>query len=113
MKNDRPYKDIFFVKSVAKYYAIKISDIKWIYAKGNYCLFNLEGNEEYPVRTSLSAIQDYFNAVELIQINRNYLINFTKVKMYDPLGTLVIDNQELPVSKIYKNNLEEKLQLFK
>jgi len=114
MKNkDDLNNDVFFIKSTAKYYAIRISDINWVYAKGNYCQFNLEGEKEYTVRTSLIQVQDYFNADELVQTHRNYLINYTKVEMYDPLGFILINQQQLPVSKKYKNNFEEKLKLFK
>lgn len=110
---DNSNNDMFFIRSIAKYYPMKINDINWIYTKGNHCIFNLEGRKEYPVRTSLRAIQDYLNADELVQINRNFLINYTKVEMYDPLGTIVINNQELSVSKNFKNDLEERLNLFK
>lgn len=112
-KDDVPNDGLFFVKSVGKYYAIKVTDINWIYAKGNYCQFHLEGNKEYSVRTSLNLVLENFNADELVQIHRNYLINYTKIEMYDPLGTIQIDNQSLPLSKKYKNDLEQKLNILK
>ena len=109
MQND----DIIFVKSVGKYYSIRISEINWIYAKGNYCMFYLEGKKEYTVRTSLKFILDNFSTDKLVQIHRNYLINYIKVEIYDPLGTIVIDNQKLPLSKKYKNDFENKLIFLK
>jgi len=103
----------FFIKSSGKYYSIKVREINWIYTKGNYCVFNLAGEKEYTVRTSLKLILDNINTDGLIQIHRNYLINYKKIEMYDPLGTVLIENQTLPVSKKYKNDLEDKLNLFK
>jgi len=105
-------KEFFFVKFEAKFFKIRISDINWVYAKGNHSTFYMDGNKEYKIRVSLPRIINSLETSKLIQCHRNYLINYYKIDVYDPIGFVIIGNQELPISKKYKKILETKLNLL-
>lgn len=98
--------DSLFVKCDSVYVRIEISEIKWIYAKGHYSTFYLENNIEYQSRISLNKILDFIDSSTLIQVHRNYLVNIEKVSSYDPIGSITIDTQVIPVSKKYKKDIE-------
>ena len=47
-----------------------------------------------------------------VQINKKDLINTCKIKMYDPLGVVLIGAQEFSVSRRFKKALENSLQFL-
>lgn len=102
-----------FVRSESNYYPIQIESINWVYAKGNHCTIFLTGGKEFNVRISLVSLMDYLTEDSFVQSHRNYLINYQKVEVYNPLGSVLIDNKEVPVSKNYKKMVEDKFLFLK
>jgi len=103
---------IFYVKSDGIYYPIDIHQLSWIVTKGNYCTLFMDNGSSYIVRSSLSNFLNAKSLGILTQIHRSYIINFHKIKYYNPLGTVKIGEEEIPVSKNYKKKLEEQIQFF-
>lgn len=111
--SDNNNKDTIFVKHENKFYPIKKRDINWIYAKGDFCRINTNGvPTEFTLRTSLTKIKVGLCREMFFQPHRNYIINLNKIELYDPIGAVQINNQEIPVSKKYKKDLEEKLNFL-
>lgn len=111
--DNSPYcTDTFFIKSVGKFYAIKISEINWIYAKGHHCNLNMEDGNEINIRMSLSSIIEYLDTNIFVQSHRNYIINYCKIEIYDPAGIVLINQSSIPVSKKYKKEVESKLSFL-
>ncbi len=111
--NDLERSKIIYIKSAGVFYPIDVYQLNWIVAKGNYCTIFMNNASSYIVRYSLSNLLTSQSLGTLIQIHRNYVINYHKIRYYNPLGTVKIGDEEIPVSKKYKNKLEEKLQFFK
>lgn len=101
--------DTFFVKSDTKYHAVKKSEISWIFSEGNFCTIQTANLEEYTIRISLDKIKDSLNSDAFVQTHRSYIININSIKVYDPLGKVLINQQEIPVSRTYRKAFEEKL----
>lgn len=97
----------FFVKSEEKFFPLKIEDINWVSAKGNYCTIFTEKETEFVVRISLTKIKVFLISGNFSQINKKDLVNCAKIKVYDPKGSITIQNQTFPVSRRFKKSLED------
>lgn len=102
----------FFVKYDDKYYPLKLSEINWISASGNYCTLHTDTHQEFILRISLTKIKRYLLTGTFVQINKKNIINTCKIKMYDPLGSVTIHTQEFSVSRRFKKILEDNLQFL-
>ena len=115
MKRSTPIEDIFFLKSEGIYYRIGINEIKWAVTKGNYCTLFLDKDKSYDFRSSLTILLSALSPLSnsFIQTHRNFMINSYKIDFYDPNGTVMIDGEEIPVSKNFKKEFEEKILILK
>jgi len=104
--------DIFFIKSDSKYYPLALNDISWISASGNYCTIHTDTAQTYELRISLAKIKPYLSGGTFVQINKKDLINTCNIKMYDPLGVVLVGTQEFSVSRRFKKTLENSLQFL-
>jgi len=101
-----------FVKNEGKYFSIKMNEINWVYAQGNYCTLFVEGDRTFVIRISLNKMLSNLSTKIFVQSHRNYLLNSAKIDVYDPMGTASIANNKLPISKKYKKSVENKLRFL-
>ena len=102
----------FFIKSEDnKYYPVVLDDINWISATGNYCTI-YANDKKFVVRISLAKIKGYLLQSPFAQINKKDLINIHKIKMYNPLGVVILGTKEFSVSRRFKKELESNLQFL-
>lgn len=107
------YNDSFFVKIKQQFHRVRTKEIDWIQIQGKYSTFyTVSFPSGFSLRVSSPKIKEYLNPENFVQIHRNYIVNIAKIKIYDPSGKVVIDNQELPVSKSYRKILEDKLNFL-
>ena len=104
--------DVVYIKQDATYHRIYLSEVNWIYAKGNYCTILMEDAKEYMVRISLANMLAHISSILLVRCHRNYVINAKKIEQYSLTGHLLIANQEIPVGKKYKREVEKLLCLI-
>ncbi len=72
------------VKKIGKEFIIRVRDIDWIEAAGNYMNLNLDGRI-YPLRETMSGLETKLDPKKFTRIHRSYMVNLDRVKQITPL----------------------------
>ncbi|MEM6517083.1 MAG: LytTR family DNA-binding domain-containing protein [Bacteroidota bacterium] len=102
----------FFIKLASNYHQVPRADIGWLSAKGNYCLIHSVNNQNFKVKSSLVRLLLILGENEFVRTHKNYAVNIDKVEVYDPSGKIFIGADEIPLSRSYKTQFEEKLNFL-
>jgi len=102
-------KDALFIKEGACFQKVNISDILYISSDHVYVTIATV-SKKFLVRASL---QDYITKLEsgrFMRVHRGYIVNFDRVdKIYSEY--VIIDGQQIPLSKTYKEQLMQFLNI--
>jgi len=74
------------VKKIDKEFIIKINDIDWIEAAGNYMNLNING-KIYPLRETMSGLESKLNPNLFARIHRSTIVNLDRIKQISALET--------------------------
>jgi len=100
--------DTFFVKDKQNYIKINLKDILWIKSDGNYLEIHTSEKMQL-VRATLSKFIKNLNS-KFVRTHKSYIINITCISNIEA-NKVLIKNTEIPVSKMYRATLFEKLKL--
>lgn len=111
-KNDLATSQHFFVKAGNSLKKIKLENILYIKVEDKYSKIKLE-NKEHDVRMSLKELSSKLPASDFERVHRNYIVNIAHIEniILKEL-MLIIQNEKLPISLTYKDNLLKKLNLL-
>jgi two-component system LytT family response regulator len=93
-------KQIVLKDSEASYF-VKVSDILYCEAEGSYTKFYFAAESPIIISKNLSTYEDLLGTYGFIRTHHSYLVNPTKIKMYDKTdgGTLVLTSgHTVPIS---------------
>jgi two-component system LytT family response regulator len=101
------------VKSGGRIYFVRIDDIDWIEAAGNYVRLHV-GTEAHLLRDSLTALEAKLDPRRFVRIHRSTIVNLERIRELQPAfhGDYVIilqDGTELALSRGCRDKLEESL----
>jgi two-component system LytT family response regulator len=101
------------VKSGGRIYFVRIEDIDWIEAAGNYVRLHV-ANEDHLLRETLSALEKRLDPARFVRIHRSTIVNLDRIREIQPAfhGDYVIvlqDGKELALSRSCRDRLEESL----
>jgi two-component system LytT family response regulator len=101
------------VKSDGRIYFVRIDDVDWIEAAGNYVRLHV-GKENHLLRETLTALEKKLDPARFVRIHRSTVVNLERIRELQPVfhGDYVIvlrDGQELAVSRGFRDNLKEAL----
>jgi len=99
-------KSIFFY-SDKKHIQVKINDILFIEAAGNYCKVVLNDNNIL-IREKISAVLEILSSSTFIQVHKSFIISRDKIDTIEG-NRIIIKGYKIPVGKLYKNNVLELL----
>jgi len=92
-------------------YTVARDDVSIVEASGDYVRV-YTGEESHLLRESISSLTSAWSAAGFIRIHRSYLIRsaaITEVRKVDGRRTVMVNDQELPVSRRYSRLLQEHL----
>ncbi len=92
-------------------YAIKLSEINYILSIG-HDLFIKTIDDDFTITSSLKKFMHEIEFSELIQIERNYVINLNYIKTISKSRIITLDNEEHNVGRKYQDNLMQKYEDF-
>lgn len=106
--------DILLIKKLGREFLIKVSDIEWIEASGNYANLHLPGGV-YPMRSTMDKLEKLLPA-DFVRIHRSSIVNVRKVQQLEPLDAgdyqVVLESQKtLTLSRRYRDNFKNLLRL--
>lgn len=109
LDNGIVHRESIFVKKGKKMIRLEINDINYIEVESKYCTLISE-TEKILVRKSLIDLLDFLPPQDFQRVNRNLVINLSKVKEFDLDDmTVTVSKSVLSISAKYKKDLVKKL----
>ena len=99
-----------FLKVDSKLIKVKIEDILYVEAKGDYVLFKTK-SKSYIVQTSMKHVEKKLSPFWFQKIHRSFIINLSKIVDIED-SNLLIEGQIIPISRTNKENLINRLNLL-
>jgi len=99
-----------FLKVDAKLIKVKIEDILYIEAKGDYALFKT-ANKGYIVHSTMKKVQDRLEEFNFQKVHRSFVVNLSKIVDIEE-SNLLIEDKVIPISRANKEALMKRLNLL-
>ena len=109
------YLDRLMVKSGGRVFFVKVDEIDWIEAAGNYVRLHV-GKDALLVRESMSAMEEKLDPAQFARMHRSTIVNLDRIKEMQPWFTgeytvILRDGTQLKLSRWYRDKLEERMRL--
>jgi two-component system LytT family response regulator len=113
VRERRPPQERLAVKSGGRVSFVRIEDIDWIEAAGNYVRLHV-GREEHLLRESMSGIEARLDPRCFVRIHRSTIVNIERIRELQPAfhgdyAVLLRDGKELALSRSFREKVEETL----
>ncbi|HMZ80555.1 MAG TPA: LytTR family DNA-binding domain-containing protein [Acidobacteriota bacterium] len=111
LKTPEPkYLEQVVVKTTRNSFLLKLNDVNWIEAEGNYVRLHL-GRESHLIRESISHFESKIDPKIFTRIHRSVIVNFERVAKWYPLfhgdyKLILQDGTELTLSRRYRKNMK-------
>ena len=103
-------KDFIFAKANGTLSKIKIEDIRYIKALGDYvCIYT--NDKHYTIHSTMKSIEEKLPASKFYRMHRSYLVAVDKIETVEE-NAAYIGKQNLPIGEQFKKGLLEKLNLI-
>lgn len=99
-----------FLKVDSKLIKVKIEDILFIEAKGDYALFKTK-NKGYIVHTTIKRVEERLSNFNFQKVHRSYIVNIAKIIDIEE-SNLLIEDKVIPISRANKDALIKRLNLL-
>ncbi|MBD8528153.1 LytR/AlgR family response regulator transcription factor [Pseudomarimonas arenosa] len=105
--------DRFLVKKLGREFLVRVEDIDWIEASGNYVNLHV-GLRAYPLRETMTAIEQRLAGRGFARVHRSAMVNLDRVREIVPFDTgdgeaRLISDVRVAVSRRYRKRLREQL----
>ncbi|HMQ03019.1 MAG TPA: LytTR family DNA-binding domain-containing protein [Pyrinomonadaceae bacterium] len=113
LRSERKYLERLVVKSVGRVFFLKVEEIDWIEAAGNYVnLHTARGS--HMVRETMNGIESKLDPEKFYRIHRSTIVNIDRIKELHPMfsgdySVILYNGTELSLSRNYR---ERMLELF-
>lgn len=92
-----------FLSSNKKHFQVKISDILYIEAAGNYSKVVLK-NDSILVRDKISSLLEKISTEQFIQVHKSFIVAIEHINSLEG-NRILIGNNTIPIGKMYKSNI--------
>jgi two-component system LytT family response regulator len=105
----RKYLDRLVIRSGGRVFFLRIEELDWIEAAGNYVRLHA-GREEHLYRETMARLEAALDPEKFARIHRSTIVNVDRVKEMHPLfrgdyTVILRDGRELTLSKAYRDRL--------
>lgn len=100
----------FFIKVDSSLIKLKLNDILYIEAKGDYSLFKTK-TKGYLVQTTMKYVENRLNQFRFQKTHRSFIVNLEKIEDIKEFN-LVIEDKVIPISRSQKEQLLKKINLL-
>ncbi|NOU60332.1 LytR/AlgR family response regulator transcription factor [Marinifilum caeruleilacunae] len=107
-KDEKEQKESLLVKVGYEYASVNLADILYVKSDGDYTFLHCI-NKKYMVNSPLKYWNEILSKQDFCQIHRSYIVSLQKIEKISSASVL-IENQELPIGRKYKQVLKEKLK---
>jgi two-component system LytT family response regulator len=115
LKGERKFLDRLVVKAAGRIFFLRVDEIDWIEAAGNYLRLHV-GRESHLLRETMSRIEHQLDPDQFLRIHRSTIVNIEQVKELRPLfhgeyAVILRDGRQLTLSRAYRGRLDERLRM--
>lgn len=108
-----PVTDRFLVKKLGREFLVKVDQIDWVEASGNYVNLHV-GERVYPLRETMAGIQQKLDSRGFARVHRSAIVNLDRVREIEPFDTgdaraHLLGGGTVAVSRRYRQELKERL----
>lgn len=105
--------DRFLVKKLDREFLVRVRDIDWIEATGNYVTLHV-GERRYLLRATMSSMERRLQEVGFARVHRSAIVNLDRVREIRPFDTgdaraELHSGATVPVSRRYRQDLRHRL----
>jgi DNA-binding LytR/AlgR family response regulator len=108
---DDQEKGYIFVRSNSVLNRIKLTDILYIQALGDYVNIYTTGGKRYMVHSTLKAMEEKLPESKFYRLHRSYLIAVDHIDIIEE-GTAYVEKHAIPIGEQYKKELLKRLNLL-
>ena len=113
LRPQRHYLHRLVANSAGRVLFLKLADIDWIEAAGNYVTLHA-GKESHMVRTSMNALEPRLDPTHFVRIHRGSIVNSERVREMQPLFRgehvlLLKDGTQLNVGRAFRARLLQQM----
>jgi DNA-binding LytR/AlgR family response regulator len=102
--------DYLFIRDNNLLKKLKLDEILWIEAMGDYVKIRTE-SQWHIVHSTLKAVEEKINSSRLMRVHRSYIISLDKIDSIED-GAVNIVNTSIPVAESYRPKLIQKIKLL-
>ena len=102
-QNDNAIREFIFLSSNKKHFQIKINDILYVEAAGNYCNVFLK-DDSILVREKISNLLEKLPDENFLQVHKSFIVATQHIKSLEG-NRIMIENKIIPIGKMYKSNV--------
>jgi two-component system LytT family response regulator len=111
LKTEKKYLERFVVKSAGRIFFLKIDEIDWIEAAGNYLKLHV-GRDAHLIRETMNSIEAKLDPDKFRRIHRSTVVNIDRIKELHPMfsgdyAVILRNGAELTLSRNYRERLIE------
>ncbi|WP_144209293.1 LytR/AlgR family response regulator transcription factor [Shewanella donghaensis] len=105
--------DRLLIKKLGKEFIVKVEEVEWLEANGNYVNLHINGRI-YPTRTTLSKLIEKISTKGFCRIHRSHAVNLEKIESITPLSSgdsevKLNSGKALNLSRRYKESFKTQL----
>jgi two-component system, LytTR family, response regulator len=113
LKAERKYLERLVVKTVGRVYFIRVDEIDWVEAAGNYLKLHV-GRDTHMIRETMNSIEGKLDPEKFLRIHRSTIVNIDRIKELHPMfsgdySVILKNGGELSLSRNYRDRF---LELF-
>jgi len=102
-------KSFFFIKGNKQLQKIYTEEILYIESQRDYLRFKMTDGQEVITRQTIGYYEQFLPGQLFIRIHRSFIVAIDKIKTVE-VNRLLIDNQQLPIGRNYKQRVFEYLK---
>ena len=116
MVQPKPYLSHFTIRHQDHIKLLKVEEVNWITAEGNYVKLHLNNEVNHLIRDSIGKLADRLDPRRFPRIHRSTIVNLENVEGFYPAShgdyTVALkDGTQLFMSRTYKNKMRDLLQV--
>lgn len=104
--------EVVFIKSGKVYKQIKIDEVLYIFAEGNYTTF-FTSSGKHVAKISLRQVGEIISPVTFIRVHRNYMVRIDKIEKIDVQNNKIhLAERIIPIGKSFRKDLLEQIRIL-
>lgn len=106
--------EYFFVDYNRKKIKLSFNQICYAESSGNYVIMYLEDERIIKTKLSMTELEELLPSREFLRVHKSFMVNKDKVIHMNAkkLGVSAKLNKEIPIGRMYKNNVKETIKLI-